>query len=52
MAKTPSLRIIGGIYKGKSLQMAPLEVTRSSKAILKESLFNTLGAEIVGVNFV
>ncbi|WP_299546036.1 16S rRNA (guanine(966)-N(2))-methyltransferase RsmD [uncultured Helicobacter sp.] len=52
MAKIPTLRVIGGIYKGKNLQMAPLEVTRSSKAILKESLFNTLGAEIVGTNFV
>ncbi|TLD80687.1 16S rRNA (guanine(966)-N(2))-methyltransferase RsmD [Helicobacter sp. MIT 11-5569] len=52
MAKIPTLKIIGGIYKGRNLQMAPLEITRSSKAILKESLFNTLSAEIVGVNFV
>lgn len=32
--------------------MAPLEVTRSSKAILKESLFNTLGTSIVNTNFI
>ncbi|MCI5967937.1 16S rRNA (guanine(966)-N(2))-methyltransferase RsmD [Helicobacter sp.] len=52
MAKIPTLRVIGGIYKGRNLQMAPLEVTRSSKAILKESLFNTLSADIVGANFI
>lgn len=52
VAKIPTLRVIGGIYKGRNLQMAPLEITRSSKAILKESLFNTLSADIVGANFV
>ena len=50
--KKPTLRILGGIYKGKSLQMADLEITRSSKAILKESFFNTLGAALGGVNFI
>ncbi len=50
--KKPTLRIIGGIFKGRNLQMAPLEVTRSSKAILKESLFNTLSNDVVGANFV
>lgn len=52
MSKASTLKVIGGIYKGRSLQMAPLEVTRSSKSILKESLFNTLGTDIVGANFV
>ena len=47
-----TLKVIGGIYKGRNLQMAPLEVTRSSKAILKESLFNTLNVGIVGAYFV
>ncbi|MBX7490393.1 16S rRNA (guanine(966)-N(2))-methyltransferase RsmD [Helicobacter sp. Faydin-H64] len=51
-SKSPTLKVIGGIYKGRNLQMAPLEVTRASKAILKESLFNTLSADIVGANFV
>lgn len=46
------MRVIGGIFKGRNLQMAPLEVTRSSKAILKESLFNTLSSDVVGANFV
>lgn len=52
MPKNKTLKIIGGIYKGRNLQMAPLEVTRSSKAILKESLFNTLNVGIVGAYFV
>lgn len=52
MTKIPSLKVIGGIYKGRNIQMAPLEITRSSKAILRESLFNTLNTNIVGVNFV
>lgn len=57
-AQTPNklakstLKILGGIYKGRTLQMASLETTRSSKAILKESFFNTLGCGILGVNFV
>ncbi|WP_104721600.1 16S rRNA (guanine(966)-N(2))-methyltransferase RsmD [Helicobacter mesocricetorum] len=56
MTKSPlkhnSLRVIGGAFKGRKLKMAPLEVTRSSKMILKESFFNTLGNAIIGVNFV
>lgn len=47
-----TLKVLGGIYKGRKLQMASLETTRSSKAILKESLFNTLGLKVVGANFV
>lgn len=52
MQKKQTLRVISGIYKGRSLKMAPLETTRASKAILKESLFNTLSTEVLGVNFV
>lgn len=56
MAKTPlkrdSLKVIGGVFKGRKLKMAPLEVTRSSKMILKESFFNTLGNTIIGANFI
>lgn len=48
----PTLRILGGIYKGRKLQMASLETTRSSKAILKESFFDTLSHSIFGVNFI
>ncbi|MDE5591514.1 MAG: 16S rRNA (guanine(966)-N(2))-methyltransferase RsmD [Helicobacter sp.] len=47
-----TLRVIGGIFKGRVLKMPPLEVTRSSKSILKESLFNTIYDEVIGANFV
>ena len=47
-----TLKVLGGIYKGRKLQMVSLETTRSSKAILKESLFNTLSQSIFGVNFI
>lgn len=52
MDKKPSLKIISGKFKGRSLKMAPINITRSSKSILKESLFNTLASEIVDINFV
>lgn len=45
--KKPLLKVIGGAFKGRNIKMAPLEITRSSKAILKESLFNTLNQEVV-----
>ncbi|TLD89146.1 16S rRNA (guanine(966)-N(2))-methyltransferase RsmD [Helicobacter sp. MIT 05-5294] len=47
-----TLKVLGGIYKGRKLQMASLQTTRSSKAILKESFFNTLGFQLFGANFV
>ena len=50
--KKPLLKVIGGAFKGRNIKMAPLEITRSSKAILKESLFNTLTQEVVLANFV
>ena len=37
-----SLKVIGGIFKGHTLHMVKAATTRSTKAILKESLFNTL----------
>ncbi|MDD6055647.1 MAG: 16S rRNA (guanine(966)-N(2))-methyltransferase RsmD [Helicobacteraceae bacterium] len=52
MKNIKTLRILGGIHKGKPLKMASLEVTRSSKAILKESLFNTLSADILNTTFI
>ena len=41
-----------GKYKGKVLELPSLEVTRSSKSRLKESLFNVLQFEILDKNFV
>ena len=44
--------IIGGKYRGKKILLPSKNVTRSSKARLRESLFNTLQFEIVEKNFV
>ena len=45
-------KIIAGKYKNKVLELPPLEVTRSSKARLKESLFNVLQFDIIGKVFI
>jgi 16S rRNA (guanine(966)-N(2))-methyltransferase RsmD len=41
-----NIKIIGGKYRGKKLFMGDKETTRSTKQILKESVFNTLQWEI------
>jgi len=41
-----NIKIIGGKYRGKKLYMGDKEVTRSTKNILKESVFNTLQWEV------
>ncbi|MEA3354693.1 MAG: 16S rRNA (guanine(966)-N(2))-methyltransferase RsmD [Campylobacterota bacterium] len=45
-------KIIAGEHKGKVLQLPSLEVTRSSKSILKESFFNVLQFDIIDAIFV
>ena len=54
MAKkqTPTTQIIAGKYKGKKIFLPSLEVTRSSKSILKESFFNTIQFEIIDKIFI
>ena len=52
MEKNLQTRIIGGKYKGKKIKLPSLEVRRSSKSILRESLFNTLQYDIIDSNFV
>ena len=54
MAKQKKLttHIIGGKYKGKVLDLPSLDVTRSSKSILKESFFNVLQFDIIDTIFV
>ena len=47
--KTP---IIAGKYKGKQIYIPAIDTTRSSKSILRESLFNTISYDIVDSNFV
>ena len=41
-----NIKIIGGKYKGKKLYMGDKKTTRSTKNILKESVFNTLQWEV------
>jgi 16S rRNA (guanine(966)-N(2))-methyltransferase RsmD len=45
-------KIIGGEFKGKYIEIPNISTTRSSKSILKESLFNTLQFDIIDKNFV
>ena len=45
-------KIIAGKYRGIKLDLPSLESTRSTKSIMKESLFNTLQFDIVGENFI
>lgn len=49
---TPTTKIIAGKYKGKVISLPSLDVTRSSKARLKESLFNVLQFDIIDKVFV
>lgn len=44
--------VIGGKYRGMKLELPSLATTRSSKSILKESLFNTLSSDIIDENFI
>lgn len=44
--KKPILRVIAGRLKGRALEMVPSQETRSTKAIVRESFFNTLGIAV------
>jgi len=44
--------IIAGDLKGKKILIPDIKTTRSSKTILKESLFNTLQFDVIDKNFV
>ena len=48
----PTTKIIAGSYKGKVLSLPSLDVTRSSKAVLKESVFNVLQFDIIDKIFI
>ncbi len=45
-------KIISGKFKNKSLKLPSKKTTRSSKAIVLESFFNTIQFDIVDANFV
>ena len=44
--------IIAGKYKGKKIAIPAIDTTRSSKSILRESLFNSIAYDVVDSNFV
>lgn len=48
----PTTKIIAGTHKGKVLELPSLDVTRSSKSMLKESLFNVLQFDIIDKIFI
>ncbi|MDS1314413.1 16S rRNA (guanine(966)-N(2))-methyltransferase RsmD [Aliarcobacter butzleri] len=48
----PTTKIIAGVYKGKVLELPSLDVTRSSKSALKESVFNVLQFDIIDKIFI
>jgi len=51
-AQNFTTKIIGGEFKGRTIEIPNISTTRSSKGILKESLFNTLQFDIIDKNFV
>lgn len=50
--KNLTKKIISGKFKGKTLKLPSKNTTRSSKAIVLESFFNTIQFDIVDANFV
>jgi len=50
--KTYATPVIAGEFKGKPIEIPSVATTRSSKAILRESLFNTLQFDLVDKPFV
>jgi len=52
LKNTFTTKIIAGKYKGKQLELPSLDVTRSSKARLKESFFNVLQFDIIDATFI
>jgi len=45
-------KVIAGSLKGKTIELADLAVTRSTKSIIRESVFNALQGEVEGTVFV
>ncbi len=52
MKKQLSTKIIAGEFKGKTILLADIAVTRSSKSIIRESVFNALQGETAASIFV
>lgn len=52
MKKQLTSKVIAGDFKGKIIFLADMAVTRSTKNIIRESVFNTLQGEVAGAVFV
>jgi 16S rRNA (guanine966-N2)-methyltransferase len=52
MKKKVVSKIVAGKYKNRVIELPSLEVTRSSKSILKESFFNVLQFDIIDTLFI
>lgn len=44
------LRVVGGKYRSRKLEQPPLEITRPTKDVVKEAMFNSLG-DLSGKSF-
>jgi len=51
-SKKITKKIIAGKFKGKTLELPSKTTTRSSKAIVMESFYNTIQFDIIDANFV
>ena len=51
-SKAITKKILMGKFKGKTLKLPSMETTRSSKAIVLESFFNTIQFDIIDASFV
>lgn len=52
MKKQLTSKVIAGEFKGKTILLADISVTRSTKNIIRESVFNSLQGELAGAVFV
>jgi 16S rRNA (guanine(966)-N(2))-methyltransferase RsmD len=52
MSRELSKKIVAGKYKNQIINLPSLDSTRSTKSIMKESMFNTLQFDIVGEEFI
>lgn len=52
MKKQLTTKIIAGKYKGKSIALADLTVTRSTKSIMREAVFNALQSDVADSMFI
>ncbi len=52
MKKAPAIRISGGRFKGQKIALPASEKTRPTKAIVRESLFDTLQNDLLEAGFV